>query len=167
MANAVLKFALPVIFAVKPSALYAMIRNRMAEIIPLNKQLGIELVSVDDGVAEARLAFHNEITNHIGSVHATAIFGLAEAASGCAMAGAFAPVAASIRPLAVEARIEFTKIARTDIVAHAKTSVQSNELRETLRRDGKVVFDVDVSVRNTTDEEISRVTFSWHVSNKQ
>ena len=33
-------------------------------------------VSIGDGVAETRLPFRTEVTNHIGTVHATAIFGL-------------------------------------------------------------------------------------------
>ena len=133
-----LKYALPVAFAVRPSMVYGMIKSRLSSIVPLNNLLGIEIVSVGDGIAEARLPFRHEITNHIGSVHATAIFGLAEAASGGAMSGAFAPIATSIRPVAASATVEFSRIARTDIVARARTALGSKELRETLERDGKV-----------------------------
>ena len=117
---------------------YGMIKSRLSSIVPLNNLLGIEIVSVGDGIAEARLPFRHEITNHIGSVHATAIFGLAEAASGGAMSGAFAPIATSIRPVAASATVEFSRIARTDIVARARTALGSKDLRETLERDGKV-----------------------------
>ena len=80
-----LKYALPLVFVVRPSIVYEMLRRRIAEIIPLNKLLGIEIISIGDGVAETRLPFRSEVTNHIGSMHASAIFGVAEAASGCAM----------------------------------------------------------------------------------
>lgn len=146
---------------------YGMIKSRLSDIIPLNHLLGIEIVSIGDGVAETRLPFRQEITNHIGTVHATAIFGLAEAASGGAMSGAFAPVATSIRPVAASATVEFSRIARTDIVARATTNAGSKELRETLQRDGKVMFDVAVKLFDATDAEIGRVTVSWHVSMKK
>src|SRR3954471_2321195 len=90
--STMLKYVIPLVFAVRPSTVYNLLRRRLGEIIPLNKLLGIEITSIGDGVAEARLPFRTEVTNHIGSMHATAIFGLAEAASGGAMSGAFAPV---------------------------------------------------------------------------
>jgi uncharacterized protein (TIGR00369 family) len=162
-----LKYALPVAFAVRPSMVYGMIKSRLSEMVPLNTLLGIEIVSVGDGVAETRLPFRPEVTNHIGSVHATAIFGLAEAASGGAMSGAFAPVALSIRPVAAGATIAFSRIAQTDLVARAQASLPSKQLRETLEREGKVKFDVEVNLLDTTDTEIARVTVSWHVSMKK
>ncbi|MGY3690171.1 uncharacterized protein (TIGR00369 family) [Bradyrhizobium sp. USDA 3240] len=162
-----LKYALSIAFAVKPSLVYGVIKSRMSDIIPFNSLVGIEIVSIGDGIAEARLPFRPEITNHIGSVHATAIFGLAEAASGGAMSGAFAPVATSIRPVAASATVEFSKIARTDLAAFAKTSLGSKELRETLERDGKVVFNVAVNLRDAAGTDVGQVTVSWHVSNKK
>ena len=161
-----LRYALPIAFAVNPSLVYSMMKSRLANIIPLNTLLGVEIVSVGDGVAEARLPFRPEITNHIGSVHATAIFGLGEAASGGAMLGAFAPVATLIRPVASNASVTFTRIARSDLVAKAKTSLGSQELRQSLERDGKAVFDVGVNLYDVTGAEIAQLTVSWHVSKK-
>jgi uncharacterized protein (TIGR00369 family) len=162
-----LKYAVQVAFAIRPSLVYGMIKSQLSRIIPLNTHLGIEIVSVGDGVGEARLPFRQEITNHIGTVHATAIFGLAEAASGCAMAGAFAEIAMSIRPVAAAASVEFLKIARSDIVARAQTSRNSDELRGLMQREGKVAFDVNVSICDAAQAEIARVTVSWHVSPKK
>lgn len=162
-----LKYALLLVYAVRPAMVYGILKTRLAEIIPLNTLLGIEIVSIGDGVAEARLPFRQEITNHIGTVHATAIFGLAEAASGGAMSGAFAPIVTSIRPVAAQAVVEFSKIARTDLRAHARTSLDPRELKDTLTQHGKVVFDVAVSVHDNADTEIGRVTISWHVSMKK
>ncbi len=128
--------------------MYDLLRRRLKDIIPLNQLLGIQIVSIGDGVAEARLPFRTEVTNHIGSMHATAIFGLAEAASGCAVSGAFAPVIMKVRPVAANASVTFSRIARTDLVAHAMTGAPSKELRAELASSGKVVFDVVVNVRD-------------------
>jgi uncharacterized protein (TIGR00369 family) len=161
-----LRYVLPVAFGVIPTLVYRMIKSRLAEIIPLNIHLGIEVVSVGDGVAETRLPFRREITNHIGTVHATAIFGLAEAASGGAMSGALAPLALAIRPVAAGAIIKFSRIARTDLVARARTTQDSRKLREMLTSEGKVTFDVEVAITDLAGEDIGNVTVSWHVSLK-
>ena len=161
-----LKYALPLVFVVRPSIVYEMLRRRIAEIIPLNKLLGIEIISIGDGVAETRLPFRSEVTNHIGSMHASAIFGVAEAASGCAMSGAFAPVALSIRPVAASAQVHFSKIARSGLIAHARTSETSEGLRAKLKEAGKVVFDVVVEVRDEAGTDVAKVTVAWHVATK-
>jgi uncharacterized protein (TIGR00369 family) len=161
-----LKYVLPLIFIVRPSTVYDLLRRRLGEIIPLNRLLGIEIVSIGDGVAEARLPFRTELTNHIGSVHATAIFGLAEAASGGAMSGALAPVIMNVRPVAASAKVTFTKVARTELVAHAMITGSAAELRATLAQMGKIVFDVAVSVRDSAGADVAQVTVVWHATNK-
>jgi len=161
-----LKYVLPLAYAVRPSTVYDIIRRRLAEIIPLNKLLGVEIVSIGDGVAEARLPYRPEVTNHIESMHATAIFGLAEAASGYAMSGAFAPVILQIRPVAASAHVKFSKIARTDLTARARTAQSSQELRAKLAAAGRVTFDVVVTVHDAAGADVGQVTVVWHVAKK-
>ena len=161
-----LKYVIPLVFAVRPSTVYDLLRRRLGEIIPLDKLLGIEITSIGDGVAEARLPFRTEVTNHIGTMHATAIFGLAEAASGGAMSGAFAPVILGIRPVAASAHVTFSKIARTDLVAHATTVGSSEDLRAKLAEAGKVIFDVLVKMHDDKNLEVAEMTVAWHVAKK-
>jgi uncharacterized protein (TIGR00369 family) len=145
---------------------YNLLRQRLGEIIPLNKLVGIEIVSIGDGVAEARVAFRKEVTNHIGSLHATAIFGVAEAASGGAMSGAFAPVVLQIRPVAASATVKFLKIVRTDLTAYATTVGSSTELRDKLAAEGKVTFDVAVKMRDAAGADVAEMTVAWHVAKR-
>ena len=161
-----LERVLPLAFAIGPSIVYDLIRRRMGEIIPLNTLLGIEIVSIGDGVAQARVPFRTELTNHLGTMHATAIFGVAEAASGAAMSGAFAPVILRIRPVAVNATIAFSKMVRSDLTAHGRTSESSQELRAKLADTGKVVFDVTVDLRDASEADVAQVTVAWHVTSK-
>jgi uncharacterized protein (TIGR00369 family) len=146
--------------------MYDLVRRRLNEIIPLNKLLGIEIVSIGDGVAEARLPFRDDLTNHMGTMHATAIFGLAEAASGCAMSGAFVPIILRIRAVAVTATAKFSKIARGDLIARARVLGESGALQETLAAAGRVQFDVQVSVLDPAGAEIGELTVAWQVSSK-
>jgi uncharacterized protein (TIGR00369 family) len=161
-----LNYVTPVIFALRPRIMYDLLRRRLGEIVPLNTLLGIEIVSIGDGIAEARIPFRTEVTNHIGTLHATAIFGLAEAASGAAMSGAFAPVILRIRPVAASAKVTFLKITRSDLTAHAVTGEPSPDLRDKLDHDGKVTFDVAVTMRDAAGHDIAEMTVAWHVSKK-
>ena len=161
-----LKYVVPVIYAVRPQMVYDLIRKRMNEVIPLNKLIGVEIVSVGDGVAEARVAFRPEVTNHIGSAHAALIFGVAEAASGGAMSGAFASSIASIRPVAASAQIKFLKVARSSLTAKAMMMGDRNELRNQLASLGKTTADVAVTVTDAEGIEVASMTVNWHITKK-
>jgi uncharacterized protein (TIGR00369 family) len=161
-----LRYALPLIFIVRPALVYDLIRKRLGEIIPLNKLIGVEIVSIGDGVAQARVPFRPDLTNHIGSLHATAIFGVAEAASGAAMSGAFAPIVLQIRPVAAGATITFSKIARSDVVAQAAVVGSAQELRDKLANEGRVLFDVAVQMRDSAGSDVAEMTVAWHVTKR-
>jgi uncharacterized protein (TIGR00369 family) len=150
-----------------PWMAYEIIRKRLAGIVPFNTLVGIEIVSLGDGVAEAVLSYRQELTNHIETVHASAIFALAEATSGAAMSGAFAPMITSVRPVATSATIEFSKTARTTLTARARVMGETAGLRAGLETAGKVTFDVQVMIADDTETEVARVTVAWHVGQKR
>ncbi len=162
-----LKFILSVMYAVSPPLVYGMIRNRMDRVIPLNQLLGIEIVSVGHGVAAAKVALLPQLKNHIGSAHATLVFGVAEAASGAAMAGALAPAMATIRPVAAQAQIKFLKIARSDLVARGAVRGEAAELRTRLEQTGSIAFDVYVGVFDASGAQVAEVVVNWHISQRQ
>jgi uncharacterized protein (TIGR00369 family) len=160
-------FVLRTLYQVSPRMSYDVIRKNMGRVLPFNTLVGIEIVSLGDGVAEAVLPFRREVTNHIESTHASALFALAEAASGAAMSGAFAPVITAVRPVATEAKIEFLKTARTKTTARAQVMGQSVALRDSLESTGKAVFDVQVIVTDEAGTEVARVKVGWHVGQKR
>lgn len=162
-----LGYVIPLLYAVRPSMVYEIVRRRMSEIIPLNVLLGIEIASIGNGVAETRLPVRQDLTNHIGTLHASAIFAVAEAASGGAMSGAFAPVILNVRPVAANATIEFLKPAKTSLVARAKTLEEPAALRDRLDKDGKVAFDLAVVVADEEGNNVARVKVGWHVAAKK
>jgi uncharacterized protein (TIGR00369 family) len=146
---------------------YDVIRKNMASIVPFNTLVGIEIVSLGDGVAEAVLPFRSEVTNHIETIHASALFALAEATSGAAMSGVFAPVITAVRPVATQATIEFLKTARTKTTARAHVMGEPAALRANLESAGKVTFDVQVTVSDDGGTEVARVKVGWHVGQKR
>ncbi|MFM2423393.1 MAG: hypothetical protein RL291_1923 [Pseudomonadota bacterium] len=146
--------------------LYAELRKRMAQVVPFNTTLGIEVRDLGDGTGETFLPFRKDLTNHIDTVHASAIFALAEAASGAAMTGAFAPVITSVRPVAASATIKFLKTTKTGIVARAQTQTAGAALRDDLAKNGKAVFDVAVAIDDMDGVRIADIVVAWHVRGK-
>ena len=83
----------------------AVLKTHVAEAVPFAKHAGVEIVEIADGFAVAQLTQSEQRSNHLGSIHAGAIFTLGETASGAAMIGAFAQMATMIRPVATSAKI--------------------------------------------------------------
>lgn len=143
---------------------YDMIKAQLSAIVPFQNHVGITLLEVGDGVASAQLEQRDEVSNHIGSMHAGAMFTLGEAASGAAMAGALAPVILSMRPVAATAGLAFKRIAKGGLTAHAKTSAPGVELMKTIKDEGKVAFDVAVDIQDASGETVVEMTINWYVS---
>ncbi|MGJ5621621.1 DUF4442 domain-containing protein [Sulfitobacter sp. MF3-043] len=143
---------------------YDMIKAQLSTIVPFQNHVGITLLEVGDGSASAELIQRDEVSNHIQTIHAGAMFTLGEAASGAAMAGALAPVILSMRPVAATAAIAFKRIAKGTLTAHATTSSPGAKLMKTIKDDGKVAFDVTVDIQDATGETVVEMTINWHVS---
>ena len=143
---------------------YDMIKAQLSTIVPFQNHVGITLLEVGDGSASAELVQRDEVSNHIQTIHAGAMFTLGEAASGAAMAGALAPVILSMRPVAATADIAFKRIAKGTLTAHAKTSSPGAILMKTIKDDGKVAFDVTVDIQDASGETVVEMTINWHVS---
>lgn len=143
---------------------FEMIRMQMARAVPFAVHAGVELVEVGDGTGTADLPQSADSVNHIGSQHAGALFTLGEAASGAAMAGAFAPVLLEVRPVAAQASIAYRRIARGRIRATARTAEPGETLLTRLRAEGRVAFDVAVDLTDEAGESVAEMVVAWHVS---
>ncbi|MFV3076284.1 PaaI family thioesterase [Niveispirillum fermenti] len=162
-----LKIILPLLFKVRPKMVHDMIRQQMAGSLPFVRHCGIDLVSLGDGTAEARVTDRAEVKNHLGTPHAGVIFTLAETASGGAMAGAMAPVLMNIRPVAAQATIQYLTLARGDLRAVARTGRAGADLRAELAAEGKVRFPVEVEITDAAGQPVSKMVVEWYVSPKR
>lgn len=143
---------------------YEMIKAHLSSAVPFATFIGVSIDEVGPGHARASLPFGRNLSNHIGTPHAGAVFTLGEAASGAAMAGAFADKLLSLRPVAAEATIRYLKVARGALVAEARIEDSVQALDEKLETEGKVSFPVEVRFADETGAEIAAMTVSWHVS---
>jgi len=143
--------------------MFELIKEQTRSTVPFAAHAGVTVTHVADGEGAAELPQTDTSINHIGSQHAGALFTLGEAASGAAMAGAFAPVILEVRPIAGKASITYTKVAKGTITATARTQQPGAELLKALDADGKVAFDVDVAFMNEAGEPVAEMAVAWHV----
>jgi uncharacterized protein (TIGR00369 family) len=141
-----------------------LILEHLKQAVPFANHVGIELVSMGDGKGEARLQERSHGLNHIATHHAGALFTLAEAASGAAMAGTFASVLTTIRPVAATASIRYLRPARGTITAAAQVDGTIDDLHARLRETGKVQFRVSVLLRNENLKDVASMDVEWNVS---
>jgi uncharacterized protein (TIGR00369 family) len=135
----------------------------MTQAVPFAGHLGLEITSIGEGEAVARLPERDELTNHVGSQHAGALFTVAEAASGAAFVGAFAERLGEVTPLARSAEISYEKLAKGPIDAKATLGVAKDEALATLDADGKVVFPCEIELTDSEGTRVATATVHWHV----
>ena len=92
------------------------IRRLITETVPFSRALGVQVVSVGVGQAEALLPASPERLNHVGTVHAVAQFGLGETTSGALLISTFGDlVADGYVPVAADVAIHYHKPASGDL----------------------------------------------------
>jgi uncharacterized protein (TIGR00369 family) len=131
--------------------------------VPYAAHTGVDLIEVAPGAAIAVLDQRDEVSNHIGTMHAGALFTLGETASGGAMVGTFKDLMGQIRPVAANASIRYTRLAKGKLTAQARCSEAPEALRGRLDADGKVAFDVEVDIQDADGQSVAGMTVAWHV----
>ena len=139
------------------------IAKGMTQAVPFAGHLELEITSVVPGEAVVRLPERPELTNHVGSQHAGALFTAAETASGAAFVAAFAERLGEITPLARSAEISYEKIARGPIEASARLGVPAEEALATLDAEGKVEFPCEIELADGEGKRVATATVHWHV----
>ena len=147
------------------SDVYEMIRQSMPHTVPFAKHTGIDLTEVGDGHATASLTQSPETTNHIGSIHAGALFTLAETAAGGAVAAGFAPFMLNMKAIPTDMSIQLQSRARGNVTATAFFAEEIDQLRETLSASRSVWTQVLVKLTSCEDDTmIGSFLSEWKVS---
>lgn len=139
------------------------IAQGMTQAVPFAGHLGLEITSVTEGGATVRLPERTELTNHVGSQHAGALFTVAETASGAAFVGAFAERLGEVTPLARSAEISYEKIAKGPIEASARLGVSAADALARLDAEGKVEFPCEIELADSSGTRVATATVHWHV----
>ena len=142
---------------------YDAIAQGMTQAVPFAGHLGLEVTKVAPGEAVVVLPEGQELSNHVGSQHAGALFTAAETASGAAFVGAFAERMGDVTPLARSAEISYEKIAKGPIEARGRLAVPAEEALATLDAEGKVVFPCEIELTDGDGQRVATATVQWHV----
>lgn len=146
---------------------FSFLKTFFEENVPYAKHSGIELLEIADGRGAAKLPDWKETQNHMGSQHAGALFTLAEAASGAAMVSMFADKVLMVRAAITEAKIHYIKAARGEVRATGVLRGSSTDVLDEFNREGRVTFNVDVSMTDSKDREIGTMEVIWSVQLNQ
>ena len=142
---------------------YAALPGLFAAAVPFAGFLGVEYGEVSPDQAVLRLKDDPAKHNHIGTLHAGALFSLAESASGLVVIAAIAERLAGVTPLAARAEITYDKVARGDVTATARIEGGAGPVLETLEEVGKVRFPVTVELTDESGQTCATVTVDWHL----
>jgi acyl-coenzyme A thioesterase PaaI-like protein len=143
------------------------IAQGMTQAVPFAGYLGLEITSIVEGESVVLLPERAELTNHVGSQHAGALFTAAETASGAAFVGAFAERMGEVTPLARSAEISYEKIAKGPIEAKGKLGVAAADALATLDAEGKVEFPCEIELTDGSGTRVATATVHWHVRLKK
>ncbi|WP_066530909.1 YiiD C-terminal domain-containing protein [Erythrobacter sp. CCH5-A1] len=140
------------------------LKSQLSAVVPFAAYVGVTLEEIAEGRATATLEQSHNTSNHIATMHAGALFTLAEAASGAAMAGMFLERLAALRPVAASSTIAYSRPAKGTITAKAAVDGDKAALFAALDSEGKVRFPVAITMEDSEGREVARMSVDWHVS---
>ncbi|MYN46641.1 DUF4442 domain-containing protein [Pseudoduganella sp. FT93W] len=146
---------------------YDRIKQQMMDTLPLVRTLGIRIDEIGNGTAQVSMPDDQKLHNHLGTPHAGALFTLAETASGAAMAGGFAELIPTLRPVAKESRIQYQKVAKGATRAVGRVPGDLAALKAELKAQGKVAFPVEVDIFDAAGTLAAQVQVEWYLSEKR
>ena len=130
--------------------------------LPFNRFMGIE--SCRDGELLLRLPAGDQYLNHLGTVHASALLSLAEAASGECLLQQFG-TSDGLVPVVRRLEAKFRKPANGVVEAAASLSAeQAMSLRENLGAKGRAVVTVQVELYDSAEVHVLSATVEWFVA---
>ena len=134
--------------------------------IPFNKFIGLKSVDNDDNYI-FKLKPDDKYMNHLGTIHASALFALAEASSGQFLLNQFKDYKLDIIPVVRKVEIKYSKPANGTIFSKACLidSDIINIINE-LKSKNRVIIKVNVDIYNDNIEKIFTSTFDWFITNK-
>jgi acyl-coenzyme A thioesterase PaaI-like protein len=130
--------------------------------IPFNKHIGLQRIE-GDNTALLSLPVAPEYFNHIGTVHASAQFALAEASSGEFLLRSVGELR-DILPVVRRSEIKFRKPANGRLIARSKVDADQVEaFFKTLKERGRASIAVSIEIVDESNVTTATATFEWFV----
>jgi acyl-coenzyme A thioesterase PaaI-like protein len=124
----------------------------------------VEKVGIQHNNRGLNLPFRPDNLNHIGTTHASAIFTLAESASGEALQKLFPEYVGKVIPVLRDSQIKFKKPATEVVRAFTTLSDEAIQIFKTqLEKKGRALIDVQIEVKDESGTVVCIGTFTWFV----
>ena len=131
--------------------------------IGMLRHLGIEIYDE----TRLQLSFTPQIANHLETMHAGALYTLAEAQSGYFLQQCFPEHTSDVVPILREGSIKYLRMTHTTVTAYAYTSEASLQtFIETFKAKGRAKIGVAVEVKDDAGNLCAKGRFDWFVSTK-
>jgi acyl-coenzyme A thioesterase PaaI-like protein len=128
--------------------------------IPFVKKVGIQ--KTKEGKFE--LKFDEDIKNHLETIHASALFTLAETASGKFLQDLYPELVNTVIPVMRESRIKYKKPAIKDVVAYPSVSNDEHDrFKEQLENKSRALISVNIEIRDVDNTIICTAEFKWFI----
>ena len=130
--------------------------------LPFNKHIGLERASDSDYLL--MLDNREEYLNHLSTVHASALFALAEATSGYFLLSKFQELI-NILPVVRKVEIKYKKPALGAIFSQASfMNTYKEKILEELSIKHRVLITVNVSLYDSERNNVMQSDFEWFVA---
>lgn len=137
--------------------------DRPALVVPFTQLAGIELLPALPGAGRARIDGRPAQTNHLGSVHAGALFTLGEVASAHAVLGLLGEHAARWTAVTQRADIRYQAPARGAIEAQATVGDSLAAVLAALHAQGRTTLAVTVALGDAGGRVVAEMALQWFV----
>lgn len=131
--------------------------------IPFNKFLGLQKADTDDEFI-LKLEEKKEYLNHLGALHASTLFALAEATSGEYLLKQFKDFELNIIPVVRKAEIKYSKPGNGTVYSKADyVDTNTNEIIDELSNKKRVIIKVRVDIYNENLSKLMTSIFDWFI----
>lgn len=133
--------------------------------LPFNEFIGVE-VSTRDGFVLS-LPAGDRYTNHLGTVHASALMSLAEATSGEVLLRSVGHIADSLVPVVRRFDCKFRKPATGSVAARASIpEAARDQLLADIKTKGRGSIEIAVDVHDEADLRCLSATVEWFIAHR-
>ncbi len=128
--------------------------------IPFIKKVGVH----KNRSGQCELTFEPSLLNHLQTLHASALFTLAETASADALQHHFPALVGKVAPLLRNSQIKFRKPATQSVTAYAQIADENiARFSAQFERKGRAAIDIEVEIKDGSSDVICAGSFNWFV----
>jgi len=130
--------------------------------LPFNNFIGLKKSNKSEFLL--MLEYRPEYRNHLNTVHASALFALAEASSGLFLLSEFSELT-DIVPVVRKVETKYRKPATGSVFSKAKfQELGKNEILNMLNQKGRVLLTVEVSLFDEASVQLMQSVFEWFIA---